>query len=118
MLLDFYKAEDGSWRLLADGVYLDMPEGCYFAQQRLGSTDLAKLFKEPANWWYGSPFNPNLESRKWVFGNDRDFGHGFHYLLLEGESVYRAKCVISPHDSFTTKEARSWRDQMHLDGLV
>jgi hypothetical protein len=36
-----------------------------FAQKRLGSTDLAKLFKAPANWWYSSNYNPNIEPRKW-----------------------------------------------------
>lgn len=106
-----WKNPDGSWRLFDDGVFISMPEACYFSQNRLGSTDLAKLFKEPANWWYSSPFNPNREPRKWVFGNERDFGHGFHYLLLEGEGAYAEKCAISPHENFTTKDAKAWRDE-------
>lgn len=104
--------------ILPDGVYLGLSEVAYFSQDRLGSSDLAKLFKAPANWWYGSNYNTHREERKWVFGNDRDYGHAFHYLLLEGEEAYRSRCIVSPHENFTTKEARAWRDQMHLDGMV
>lgn len=104
--------------LLPDGVYIGLSEERYFGQGRLGSTDLAKLFKAPANWWYGSIYNPNRKDRKWVFGNDRDFGHGFHYLLLEGEEVYREKTRVSPHENFTSGAAKAWRDQCHLDRLV
>lgn len=104
--------------MLPDGVYIDLSETAYFGQDRLGSTDLVRLFRTPADWWWGSRFNPNLKPRKWVFGNDRDYGHGFHYLLLEGEEVYRAKCQVSPFDGFTTKDAKVWRDQCHMDGIT
>lgn len=104
--------------LLPDGVHVGLSETAYFSQGRLGSSDLVKLWKEPANWWWGSHFNPDREERKWTFGNDRDFGHGFHYLLLEGEDVYAEKVAINPYDNFTTKDAKAWRDERHLDGMV
>ena len=104
--------------LLPDGVYVSLPEAIYFAQMRLGSSDLGKLWKTPADWWWSSPYNPNIEPRKWVFGNDRDYGHGFHYLLLEGEEAYRAKCIVSPHKNFTSNDAKAWRNEQHLDGKV
>lgn len=104
--------------LLPDGIYLGLSEEAYFSQKRLGSTDLKDLYKTPVNWWYGSGYNPNRKPKKWVYGNDRDFGHGFHYLLLEGEDAYRAKTVICEFDGFTTKAAKEWRDEQHLDGKV
>jgi hypothetical protein len=65
--------------LLPDGVYLGLSEDRYFRQGRLGATDLSKLFKRPADWWWGSSSSTRTgRRRKWVFGNDRDFGHGFH----------------------------------------
>lgn len=105
-------------KLLPDGVYIDLSEEAYFAQGRLGSTDMVTLFKTPADYWWKSEFNPNKKPRKWQFGNDRDYGHGFHYLLLEGEEVYREKCRVSEFDAFTTKEAKAWRDQCHLDKIT
>lgn len=104
--------------LLPDGVYLALSETAYFAQKRLGSSDLGTLFKTPADWWWKSDHNPNKKDRKWTFGNDRDYGHGFHYLLLEGEHTYLEKCEVSPHETFQSKDAKAWRDQMHFDKKV
>lgn len=105
--------------ILPDGVYLDLSEARYFRQGRLGSSDLSKLWKKPVNWWAGSEvYNPNFKPKKWVFQNDRDFGHGFHYLLLEGEEAYLARCRICPHDNFQTKDARAWRDEQHAEQRV
>lgn len=105
-------------KLLPDGVYIDLSETAYFHQRRLGSSDLVRLFKTPSDWWWGSEFNPNIQPKKWVYGNDRDYGHGFHYLLLEGEEVYRAKTRVCEFDGFGTKDAKAWRDGCHLDGLT
>lgn len=105
--------------LLPDGVYIGLHEDRYFRQGRLGATDLSKLFKRPADWWWGSSeFNPNWKAPKWVVGNDRDFGHGFHKLLLEGEDAYTEKCRISPFENFTTKDAKAWRDECLADQLI
>ena len=35
---------------LADGVYLDLPEEPYFAQDALGSTDLTRLWQHSEGW--------------------------------------------------------------------
>lgn len=117
-----YKADgEVDWRegeLLPDGVYLGMPEHIYFAQGRLGSTDLKDLFRTPVNWWRKSAYNPHRKEKKWVFGNDRDYGRAFHYLLLEGEAEYERRCVICPYDGFTTKDAKAWRDLAHHDNLT
>lgn len=104
--------------LLPDGVYINLKESTYFKQQRLGSSDLKDLFKNPVNWHAGSIYNPYRKPRKWILGNDRDYGHGFHYLLLEGEATYRERCEVSPFENFTSNAAKDWRNQMHLDSRV
>lgn len=104
---------------LPDGVYIDLPEQIYFLLDRLGSTDLVKLFKTPADfWWATRRYNPNWKPKKWLYGNDRDYGRGFHYLLLEHEDVYREKTRVCEFDGFTTKDAKAWRDQCHADELT
>lgn len=99
---------------LPDGVYIGLKDATYFAQRRLGSSDLKDLFKNPVNWYAGSVHNPFKKPRKWIFGNERDYGHGFHALLLEGEDVYREKCQVSPYENFTSGDAKRWRDEMHV----
>lgn len=105
-------------KLLPDGVYVGLSETAYFAQRRLGSTDLKTLSKTPADWWWGSDYNPHKKAKKWTFQNDRDYGHAFHWLLLEGEEVYRAKTRVCEFENFTSKDAKAWRDTCHLDGLT
>lgn len=99
-----------------DGVYLGLSEAAYFHEHRLGSTDLGKLHKTPADWWYGSRFNPDRKEKDWKYGNERDFGHGLHALLLEGEDAFAQKCELNTFESFKGGDARAWRDQMFLDG--
>lgn len=104
---------------LPDGVYLDLSEPRYFNQGRLGSTDLATLFKTPADfWWKSQVYNPNFKQRKWTFGNDRDYGHAFHYLLLEGEETYLRKTKVTPHENFATNDAKKWKAEQHANGIV
>jgi hypothetical protein len=105
-------------RLLPDGVYIGLSEENYFAQKRLGSSDKARLWKAPADWWWGSSFNPKKTEQPWKCGNDRDFGHAFHKLLLEGEEAYRERVVITDYDGFQSKDARAWRDTQHLNRLI
>jgi hypothetical protein len=105
--------------LLPDGVYIGLSEDRYFRQRRLGGTCGSKLFRAPADWWWSSSeWNERFEPRKWTLANDRDFGHAFHALLLEGEDVYRAKTVSSPFENFTTKDAKLWRDEQLAERRV
>lgn len=101
---------------LQDGVYVGLPDEAYFAQPRLGSTDLVKLHRDPAGWWYGSPHNPDREERERT--TEMDFGVALHCLVLEGEDAYNRRVAITPYDDFRTKEAREWRDQAREFGQI
>lgn len=101
---------------LEDGVYVGLEPEKYFAADRLGSTDMSPLHNRPADWWYGSRHNPDNPGRK--VSEEMEFGSGLHALLLEGEEAYAKSCVISPFDSFRTKEAQMWRDEMRAAGQI
>ena len=101
---------------MKQGVYLNQPDSEYFAIDALGSTDLAKLCKSPADWWYGSRHNPDLEEVNQV---DFAIGKALHALVLEGEEGFQKLIAISPFDDFRTKEAKAWRDEkLSLDKAI
>lgn len=79
---------------LRDGVYLGLPEGLYFGQDALGSTDLADLWLYREGWWWKSPHNP------WRKADDSTretlFGSAAHTLLLEGEAAFAERWAVEP----------------------
>lgn len=93
---------------LPDGVYLDLKDETYFAQDRLGSTDLTVLHKDPASWWYGSRHNPNRHQKK--VSDEMIFGSALHALTLEGEAAYEARVRIKPSEypDAKTGEMKPW----------
>lgn len=99
---------------LPDGVHIGLHEDHYFSQPRLGSTDLVRLHRSPADWWYSSPHNPDRDEGEG--SEERDFGKALHALLLEGEDAFAESIAISPYDSFRTREAQIWRDEMKIRG--
>ncbi|MDR7232786.1 hypothetical protein J2X45_003896 [Caulobacter sp. BE264] len=101
---------------LPDGVYIGLSDEKYFAQDRLGSTDLVVLHRDPASWYYGSRHNPDRPIR--TPSPEMQFGSALHALVLEGEAVYQDKAVISPFEDFRSKEARIWRDDAIIRGKI
>lgn len=99
---------------LEDGVYVGLGEETYFAQDRLGSTDLAKLHRDAASWWYGSRHNPDREESE--PGSELSFGKALHLIVLEGEAAYDAGVSVSEFDDFRSKAAREWRDEQIARG--
>lgn len=79
---------------LPDGVYVNLPDADYFAQDRLGSTDLSVLHSRPADWFYGSRHNPHRPEREST--DEMDFGSALHLLLLEGDEAYAARTMLRP----------------------
>lgn len=79
---------------IRDGVYLGLPEGVYFGQDALGSTDLADLWLYREGWWWKSPHNP------WRKPDDSTretlFGSAAHTLLLEGEAAFKERWAVEP----------------------
>lgn len=93
---------------LPDGVYVNLPAEDYFAQDRLGSTDLVVLHRDPADWWYRSRHNPNRRAKE--PSEPMVFGSALHALLLEGEAVYARDFIIRPdtYEDEKTGEVKPW----------
>lgn len=113
---------------LQDGVYISLSDERYFAQDRLGSTDLAILHNRPADWWYASRHNPFRGDR--TASAEMEFGSALHVLLLEGEDAYARKVVIKPAtyiDAKTGEEkpwngnanvCKAWADEHERPGII
>lgn len=101
-------------KLLPDGVYVGLKPETYFAQDRLGSTDLAILHNRPADWFYSSRHNPHRPDREST--EEMDFGSALHVLLLEGEEAYRATVVIRPdtYEDTKTGEIKPWNGNANV----
>lgn len=79
--------------LLPDGLYLHLPEEVYFAQQRLGSSDIVKLFQQREGWWWSSHLNTKrVEKPKEAL----TFGKALHAAVLEGVDAYASRFAVAP----------------------
>lgn len=95
-------------KTLPDGVYIGLSDAKYFDQDRLGSTDLKLLHRDPSSWWYASPLNLTRRSR--APSEEMDFGSALHALVLEGEVAYEARVKIRPEEypDAKTGEMKPW----------
>lgn len=92
---------------LPSGVYVGLPDAMYFAQPRLGSTDLVILHKRPADYWYGSRYNPDHQREA---TDEMQFGSALHALVLEGEGAYAERVAVKPevYADAKTGELKPW----------
>jgi hypothetical protein len=83
-----------SYEFVPDGVYFDLPERLYFAQDALGSSDLIRLWKHKHGWWWSVALEPGPGRAR--TGRERIYGHGAHALVLEGPDAYARKFAVQP----------------------
>lgn len=74
----------------------------------ISSSGIRALIDRPSLYWAYSPYNAKRFERE--SSAELDFGKAAHHLLLEGDEGFAEKFVVSPFDSFRSKEAREWRD--------
>lgn len=81
---------------LPDGVYLGLGEARYFAQNAIGSSDLAYLWDDDTadGWWWRSPHNPFYFRKP---SDPLDFGSALHTMILEGREAFEARYSIAPN---------------------
>lgn len=84
--------------MLADGVYLDLPEEVYHADQALGSTDLKRLLAQPAQWHWKNrnPVARELAGEAPEASAGMRFGSAFHKMVLEGPEAFEAAYALEP----------------------
>ncbi len=79
--------------ILPDGLYLHLDEDVYFAQPRLGSSDMVKLFQQREGWWWSSRLNTRrVEKPKEAL----NFGKALHAAVLEGIPAYESRFAVAP----------------------
>jgi hypothetical protein len=79
----------------------------------ISSSGLREVLKCPQYFWRFSNLNPEAYSR--ATSSAMTFGSAAHALIL-GDEVFEDRFVISPYDSFRTKEAREWKALMLESG--
>jgi PDDEXK-like domain of unknown function (DUF3799) len=70
---------------LADGIYFDLPDEIYHADDALGSTDISRLIISPATYWAGSALNPNKPQGDEDATKAQILGRAYHVARLEPE---------------------------------
>ncbi len=95
------------------GVYADIPMEEYHGQDWLDAPSISSSGlraieqKSPAHFYAGWSGNPDSERE---YAPALSFGSAAHALIL-GDEKFEERHVLSPFDSFRTKEAREWRDE-------
>lgn len=79
----------------------------------VSSTGL-RMMTCPAKFYAFAPFNPDRIERP--TSTAFSFGRAAHAVLLEGKLPSR-EFAVSPHEQFTTKAARTWKDRAARIGL-
>lgn len=81
---------------LPDGIYIGLTESQYFAQDAIGSSDLAWLWDEETadGWWWRSRHNPYYVRKP---SDALDFGSALHCMVLEGREAFEARYAVAPN---------------------
>ena len=76
---------------LPDGVYFDLPEDVYFAQERFSKSDVKKIRVSPADWWAESYLNespfPLTDAQIEAREKARVLGRAYHCARLEPDRL-------------------------------
>jgi hypothetical protein len=88
------------------GVYLDMPDEEYHADDALGSTDIRHLVISGSDYWWRSKYNPFRDKEETKAQRN---GHALHHRVLFGEAEfhrrYARKLVRDEHpDALVTAD--------------
>lgn len=78
---------------LPDGVWLNLAEPVYFSQDRLGSTDMSRLYLRKEGYWWSSHLNPAVTRDR---GGHMDYGKALHKAILEGDEAFRESIYVMP----------------------
>lgn len=77
---------------MENGIYFNLPEDVYFAEQRLDFTGISALLKSPTEYWFSSRLNPLFEEKKTPAFFE---GKIYHTLILEPDE-FANRYVVEP----------------------
>lgn len=99
--------------VIADGVYIGLPEEDYHADPALGSSGMKQLLADPADYWWSSPLNPAQEPEKDT--DAKRFGRALHKCVLEGVDQFKALYAPTEHPG-STKAGKGERSAINEQG--
>lgn len=76
------------------GIYFDLPEAIYHADNAIGSTGIKRLKRSAADFWYHSALNPSRPSVEPTPA--QGFGRAIHKHTLEGEDKFLERYERAP----------------------
>src|SRR5262245_3537142 len=76
------------------GIYFGLDMGAYHAASNLGSSDIKRLLRSPADYWWESHFNPDRPASRDSSAMLK--GRALHSLCLEGEKAFAAAFAEEP----------------------
>ena len=110
------------------GIYIDLPEEKYFADDAIGGSGLKELVPERAiEWWWGSSNNPvkaELGAEAAERPDKKDgkmFGKALHKAMLEGMEAFDAEyCRVFDSSQYPNaldkvQDFRDWIDDWNKD---
>lgn len=98
-----------------DGIYFDLPEATYHAEQRLSSSGIRDILENPTCFWFNSNLNPLKTEPKSEAMTD---GRIFHTMILENENFTKKFKVIPPEIEALNKntaEFKMWKAAQSLE---
>lgn len=88
----------------------------YYKTRALSQSEInLYLSTNPARYWRHSVFNPNREERSET--SSMRLGRICHALFLEPD-LAAAKIILSPFDSFRSKESKEWKETQDAAGMM
>ena len=87
------------------GIYFDLPEDEYHADDAIGSSSVKKMKHNICDWQW-ERLHPDPPEKRTAI----DIGSGVHDLVLLGRDTFLERAVLSPHKEFRTNKAKAWRD--------
>lgn len=92
--------------MLKDGVYFDLDERAYHAENRLSASAIKQIVESPTAYWFNSRLNPLFEEKK--DGALLD-GSLFHAILLEPEAVAERYAIPTRAVAELNKNSTAWK---------
>ncbi|SCM79832.1 conserved hypothetical protein [uncultured Pleomorphomonas sp.] len=90
-LYDTFQPDERGVYHLPDGIYFNLPEAIYHADDALGSTSIIEIASKPCLWQYN-----RLRPRKEMEAEYLVWGRAWHCRLLEGKDAFNSRYARPP----------------------
>lgn len=99
---------------MENGIYFNMSEDYYFAENRLSSSGIREILSSPAEYWFNSNYNPLREERKSESMQD---GKIYHAYILENKDFNSRYKIVPEEISNMNKNSSQYKMWAALQNL-